>query len=117
MSVLRIPPGLGPAVGFNTQVPGTNKAQGSTSVPVPVRLTLPFSSVAVAVRLGPVLAGPASNLCVGVAGRSAAVCCVRVGGRGAERLRLTHTRFCDTDIPVQKTATATATHTINIMSG
>ena len=39
--------------------------------------TLPFSSVAV--RLGPVLAGSVHS-CVGAAGRSAAVCCVR-GGR------------------------------------
>jgi len=44
--------------------------------PIAVLLTLPFSSVAV--RLGPVLAGPVHS-CVGAAGRSAAVCCVRGG--------------------------------------
>jgi len=40
-------------------------------------LTLPFSSVAM--RLGPVLAGPVHSW-VGAAGRFAAVCCVRGGG-------------------------------------
>jgi len=45
--------------------------------PVAVLLTLPFYSVAM--RLGPVLAGPV-HLCVGAAGRFAAVCCVREGG-------------------------------------
>jgi len=45
--------------------------------PVAVPLTLPFASVAM--RLGPVLAGPVHS-CVGAAGRFAAVCCVRGGG-------------------------------------
>jgi len=44
--------------------------------PVAVPLTLPFSSVAM--RLGPVPAGPVYS-CVGAAGRFAAVCCVRGG--------------------------------------
>ena len=44
--------------------------------PVAVLRTLPFSSVAM--RLGPVLAGPVHS-CVGAAGRFAAVCCVRGG--------------------------------------
>ena len=52
--------------------------------PVAVLLTLPFSSVAM--RLGPVLAGPVHS-CVGAAGRFAAVCCVR--GGGVPRLALT----------------------------
>ena len=43
--------------------------------PVADLLTLPFSSVAM--RLGPVLAGPVPS-CVGAAGRFAAVCCVGV---------------------------------------
>jgi len=47
---------------------------------VAVPLTLPFSSVAM--RLGPVPAGPVHS-CVGAAGRFAAVCCVR-GGGGSE---------------------------------
>jgi len=45
--------------------------------PVAVPLTLPFASVAM--RLGPVLAGPVHS-CVGAAGRFAAVCCVGGGG-------------------------------------
>jgi len=53
------------------------------SEPVPLFLTPPVSSVVA--RLGPVLAGP-GTLCVGAAGRSAAVCCVFVcvceGGGG-----------------------------------
>jgi len=53
------------------------------SWPVAVLLTLPFYSVAV--RLGPVLAGPVHS-CVGAAGRSAAVCCVR--GEGGPRDKL-----------------------------
>ena len=44
--------------------------------PVAVPLTLPFSLVAM--RLGPVPAGPVHS-CVGVAERFAAVCCVRGG--------------------------------------
>ena len=45
--------------------------------PVAVPLTLPFSSVAMRLRLVP--AGPVHS-CVGAAGRFAAVCCVRGGG-------------------------------------
>ena len=44
--------------------------------PIAVPLTLPFSSVAM--RLGPVPAGPVHS-CVGAAGRFAAMCCVRGG--------------------------------------
>jgi len=52
-----------------------------SSWPVAVLLTLPFS---VAIRLGPVLAGPVHS-CVGPAGRFAAVCCVCVCGGGGAR--------------------------------
>jgi len=47
--------------------------------PVAVLLTLPFSSVAM--RLGPVMAGPVHS-CVGAAGRFAAVCGAGGGGGG-----------------------------------
>jgi len=51
--------------------------------PVAVLLTLHFSSVAM--RLGPVLAGPVHS-CVGAAERFAAVCCVRGGGGPRDKL-------------------------------
>jgi len=61
------------------------------SEPVPLFLTPPVSSVVA--RLGPVLAGP-GTLCVGAAGRSAAVCGVGGwggGGGGGWGVNYTHT--------------------------
>ena len=49
--------------------------------PVAVPLTLPVSSVAM--RLGPVLAGPVHS-CVGAAGRFAGCVLLRGGGGGSE---------------------------------
>jgi len=64
-------------------MPYNHLRSGSTSalyirirIYVAVPLTLPFSSVAM--RLGPVPAGPVHS-CVGAPGRFAAVCCVRGG--------------------------------------
>jgi len=51
--------------------------------PVAVLLTLPLSSVAM--RLGPVLAGPVHS-CVSAAGCFAAVCCVKGGGVPRDKL-------------------------------
>jgi len=62
------PPEMSPPFGF-----GASTIHIGFGWPVAVPLTLPFSLVAV--RLGPVLAGPVHS-CVGAAGHSAAVCCV-----------------------------------------
>jgi len=74
------PPELSPTTGTEP----SNRDRGASSFihiglgwPVAAPLTLPFSLVAM--RLGPVLAGP-EHSCVGAAGRFAAVWCWGGGG-------------------------------------